>query len=105
MFPFVFLIYRNSIKKAYEQSVKFNALEFDLTFSDDGVELQTSQVKANYSYNQFIAFKEFKNTYCLLLSKDRIIIIPKTQCPEELRRLLLLSLFGTHVLRHRQKSY
>ena len=88
MFAILFFTYRSAIRKAYEQTKKFNALEYDLVVDDDGIEMQTAQSQSKYSYNQFVALKDYKTSLCLFPSKDRVIIIPKDQCPAELADFL-----------------
>ena len=84
MFAILFFTYRSAIRKAYEQTKKFNALEYDLTVDDDGIEMQRAQSHEKYSYDQFVSIKDYKTSLCLFPSEDRVIIIPKDQCPAEL---------------------
>lgn len=80
--------YQKSLKQGFEQTERFNGLEYDVTFYDDYLVLKTATSESSIRYNLFVNYLETESLYCLLPSKDRVIILQKNQCSKDVRDLI-----------------
>ena len=88
MVIFMFGSYQRGIKKGYNQSIKINALEYDITIFEDHFDIQTKNGNASYEFQQIHSVKSVKGFYLLYTTSVNMVIIPKYRCTPETEEIL-----------------
>ena len=88
MVIFMFGSFRRSIKRGYDQSVKLNNLEYDVTIFEDHFDIQTKNGNASYEFQQIHSVKSVKGFYLLYTTSVNMVIIPKYRCTPETEEIL-----------------
>ncbi len=51
--------------------------EYDLTFSDEGIQFKTDSINSNLKWNTYVDFMESEECFYLIQSKQVYSVIPK----------------------------